>query len=103
MKTVWSFTAPTKREKGFGKHPTQKPVELIKRCLRASTAKGDLVLDPFMGSGTTGVACLATNRRFVGIEIDSQHTSTAVQRIQNANEINGNTLRSHLPNYVTRH
>ena len=53
---IWTMTAPSSGEKTFGKHPTQKPVTLIERCLLASTNEGDLVLDPFLGGGTTAVA-----------------------------------------------
>ena len=81
MKTVWQFSAAGKKEKRFGKHPTQKPVALIARCLRASTNPGDLVLDPFAGSGSTGVAALGLGRRFVGIEIEVQFLEIGMQRL----------------------
>ena len=68
MKSVWEFKAAPAREKQHGKHPTQKPVELIDRCLRAATNPGDIVLDPFAGSGSTGVAAVAIGRKFIGIE-----------------------------------
>jgi len=70
MKSVWRMPAPGRAEKKLGKHPTQKPVALVERCLLASTQAGALVLDPFMGGGTTGLACLRHQRRFVGIELD---------------------------------
>jgi site-specific DNA-methyltransferase (adenine-specific) len=73
MKTVWRIPAPGKAEKLFGKHPTQKPVALVERCLLAATREGDLVLDPFMGAGTTAVACLRQGRKFVGIELDFRY------------------------------
>ena len=82
MKTVWQFATPARKEKRFGKHPTQKPVALIERCLRASTNAGDLVLDPFAGSGSTGVAALAMARRFTGIEVDEQFVEVARKRLQ---------------------
>ncbi len=81
MKTVWSFTTPSRKEKRFGKHPTQKPVALIDRCLRASTNPGDVVLDPFAGSGSVGVAALGIGRRFIGIELDAAHANTARLRM----------------------
>ena len=81
MKTVWQFYAPRKNEKSFGKHPTQKPVALIERCLLASTSEGDFVLDPFMGAGTTGVVCLRQGRRFVGIELEFQYLHIAACRL----------------------
>ena len=65
MKTVWRFTAPGKGEKLHGKHPTQKPVALIDRCLRASTNPGELVVDPFAGSGATAVAAQRLGLRFM--------------------------------------
>ena len=81
MKTVWTMTAPGKAEKLHGKHPTQKPVKLIDRCLRASTNPGDLVLDPFAGSGSAGVAALAIGRRFVGIEMNAEYAEIARLRM----------------------
>jgi len=81
MKTVWRMKAPSAPEKRFGKHPTQKPLALIDRCLRASTKDGGVVLDPFAGSGSTGVAALALGRRFVGIEIDPEFADLCVRRL----------------------
>ena len=81
MKTVWQFTAPGRDEKRFGKHPTQKPISLIDRCLRASTAVGDIVLDPFTGTGSTGVASLKLGRSFVGIEVDPSFVQIGVKRL----------------------
>ena len=80
MKTVWTMTAPGGAEKTFGKHPTQKPIALIERCLLASTNEGDLVLDPFLGGGTTAVACVRLKRQCVGIEMDAAHLALAVKR-----------------------
>jgi len=82
MKSVWRFGAPKSEEKKLGKHPTQKPVALVERCILASTRDGDLVLDPFLGSGTTAVAVLPTRRRCVGIECDEGHIALAVARLQ---------------------
>ena len=62
-------------------HPTQKPVELIETFILASSNKGDIVLDPFMGSGTTGVACINTNRNFVCIEKEEEYYEIAKNRI----------------------
>jgi site-specific DNA-methyltransferase (adenine-specific) len=66
MRSVWSVTTPAKSEKVFGKHPTQKPLELVRRTIIASTNEGDVVLDPFMGSGTTAVAAKIEGRKFTG-------------------------------------
>ena len=65
-------------------HPTQKPVALLASFVRDFTQPGDLVLDPFMGSGTTGVACLQEGRRFVGIEQDRATFETACRRLDAA-------------------
>jgi site-specific DNA-methyltransferase (adenine-specific) len=65
-------------------HPTQKPAALIVWVLVNSTAPGDTVLDPFMGSGTTGVACAKTGRNFIGIEIDEGYYKIAEKRIREA-------------------
>jgi site-specific DNA-methyltransferase (adenine-specific) len=80
MKTVWTMTAPGGAEKAHGKHPTQKPVALIERCLLASTNAGDLVLDPFLGGGTTAVAALRLQRQCVGIELDEAHALLSWRR-----------------------
>ncbi len=65
-----------------GLHPAQKPIEVIEHLASNISAEDSLVLDPFMGSGTTGVACIRTGRRFIGIEIDEGYFATAKQRIQ---------------------
>jgi site-specific DNA-methyltransferase (adenine-specific) len=82
MKTVWTITSATGEEKSLGKHPTQKPVALVERCLLASTNPGDLVLDPFMGAGTTAIAALRTGRRCVGVESDRNYVELAVSRLE---------------------
>lgn len=63
-------------------HPTQKPLELIEKLVLASSNEGDTVLDPCMGSGTTGVACKKNNRKFIGIEMDGEFYSIASRRIE---------------------
>ena len=62
-------------------HPTQKPLELIERLVLASSNEGDVVCDPFMGSGTTGVACVKNNRHFIGMEKNAEYFSSAEKRI----------------------
>ena len=81
MKTVWKFPAAGRDEKVHGKHPTQKPVALIERCLRASTNPGDLVFDPFAGTGATGVAALKTARQFAGMERELEYTHIGSLRL----------------------
>jgi site-specific DNA-methyltransferase (adenine-specific) len=81
MKSVWSMTPPNGDEKGFGKHPTQKPIQLLERIILASTAEGDLVLDPFSGSSTTGVASVTLKRKFVGCELDAEFIALSSKRL----------------------
>jgi site-specific DNA-methyltransferase (adenine-specific) len=69
-----------------GLHPTQKPVDLMAYLVRTYSNQGDTVLDCCMGSGTTGVACEQEGRKFIGIEKDPQHFTTAVNRINNTKE-----------------
>ena len=81
MKNVWRIVAAGKSEKTHGKHPTQKPVELIARCLLASTVADDIVFDPFVGTGATGVAALLLGRRFTGCEVERKFINIAVRRL----------------------
>ena len=82
MKTVWRIPPAGKDEKQFGKHPTQKPVALIDRCIRASTHKGDLVVDPFAGSGATAVVCLRLERRFLVNDREAQYVEMTQRRLR---------------------
>lgn len=82
MRSVWSIPLIPPKEKEFGKHPTQKPLELLSRIVISSTNKGDWVLDPFMGSGTTGIACSILNRKFKGIEINEGYLDLAIKRFK---------------------
>lgn len=86
MKDVWSGALTPHKEKIFGKHPTQKPLYLLKKILLASTREGDLVLDPFCGSGTTGVACKLLGRNFIGIDNDRDFIALARERLIRADE-----------------
>ena len=65
-----------------GLHPTQKPVALMEYLIRTYTNEGETVLDNCIGSGTTGVACVNTGRRFIGIELDPEYFAIAKQRIE---------------------
>ncbi len=80
MKDVWMIPLVTKEEKKFGKHPTQKPLALLERIILASTNEGDLILDPFNGSGTTGIASIKLNRRYIGIEKEIDYCELSVKR-----------------------
>jgi DNA modification methylase len=64
-------------------HPTQKPVRLIERLVKASTNPNDIILDPFIGSGTTAIACLREHRHFIGFELNKEYYNKACERIGN--------------------
>ncbi len=81
---VWEISSPPAVEKHFGKHPTQKPVELLRRTILASTKEGDLVLDPFCGSSTTGVAAVLLNRKYVGIDMEDEFLQLSKKRLEEA-------------------
>jgi len=88
MRSVWSIPSTPKREKLEGNHPTQKPLELLRRLVAMCTNEGDTVLDPFCGSGTTGVACVLLNRNFIGIDLDQSYLDLSAKRMKAANEDN---------------
>jgi site-specific DNA-methyltransferase (adenine-specific) len=82
LSTLWRIPTVPKREKLHGYHPTQKPLRLVRRALLASSGEGDLVFDPFCGSGTTGVAAKELGRFFVGAEMERGYCELAARRIQ---------------------
>ena len=82
MRSVWAIGAPKAKEKKFGKHPTQKPEELLKRIVLASTKKGDLILDPFTGSSTTGIAAYLLGRKFIGIDTEKKYLDLSIKRFE---------------------
>jgi site-specific DNA-methyltransferase (adenine-specific) len=81
MKSVWEIKPPETWEKKFGKHPTQKPVALLERILLASTNEGDLVLDPFLGGGTTLLTAFRLRRQALGCELAIDSISLSLRRI----------------------
>lgn len=88
MRSVWAIGTPSKSEKLHGKHPTQKPEALLDRIVLSSTNPGDTILDPFCGSGTTGVSALREGRKFIGIDLDPDYLSKfAVPRLQDVVDV----------------
>ena len=83
MKDVWYTSHTKKSEKSYGKHPTQKPLEVLNRIILASTKPGDIVLDPFNGSGTTGVASVLNGRKYIVIDNNEEYLDISKQRIIN--------------------
>ncbi len=82
MRSVWAINTPQRIEKTFGKHPTQKPEELLKRIVLASTNKGDLILDPFTGSSTTGLVAYLFGRNFIGIDNEENYLDLSIKRFE---------------------
>jgi site-specific DNA-methyltransferase (adenine-specific) len=80
MKSIWPIMAPGSEEKIFGKHPTQKPMALLERIILASTRKGDIILDPFSGSSTTGLAAYKYGRNYIGIELEKEYLDLSIKR-----------------------
>ena len=82
MKDVWETSLTKPSEKKYGKHPTQKPVDLLEKIILASTDENDLILDPFNGSGTTGIVASKLNRQYIGIEKEKEYLDLTVKRIK---------------------
>lgn len=83
MSDVWCGPLTPKREKFFGKHPTQKPEYLLERIILSSTRPNDIILDPFVGSGTTGVVARRYHRRFIGIDKSAEFLDITIKRMEN--------------------
>ena len=82
MKNLWNIMSPRKAEKEFGKHPTQKPMKLLRRIVLAASDPGDLILDPFCGSSTTGLAAVENGRRYIGIDQSDEYLDLSVARFE---------------------
>lgn len=82
MQDVWEIPSASKSEKNFGYHPTQKPIKLLNRIILSATKENDVVLDPFCGSGTTGVAAVKYGRKFIGIDNEPKYLEIAEKRIK---------------------
>ena len=82
VKSKWFTSSINQKDKELYGHPTIKPLELVKRHLLHSTNENDIVLDTFMGSGTTAVACKELNRNFIGFELDKRYYEVACNRLK---------------------
>ncbi len=82
MRSVWRINTPKPIEKKFGKHTTQKPEDLLKRVILASTHEKDLILDPFTGSSTTGIVAHLFNRKFIGIDTEKKYLDLSIKRFE---------------------
>ncbi len=100
MRSVWAIGTPKNGEKRYGKHPTQKPEALLDRIILASSNQGDIVLDPFCGSGTTGVSAIRHGRKFIGIDSNREFLEKlAKPRLLDV--MNDNTLFDNTPLQLT--
>lgn len=82
MKDVWTGSLTKPSEKVEGKHPTQKPEYLLERIILSSTEEGQVILDPFCGSGTTGVEAVKYGRRFIGIDVSEEYMEISKKRLE---------------------
>ncbi len=82
MRSVWAINTPKPWEKKFGKHPTQKPLDLLERIVQASTERGGIILDPFAGSSTTGLAAVKHDRKFIGIDMEKDYLDLSKKRYE---------------------
>lgn len=86
MKDVWMIGQLRKEEKKHGKHPTQKPIRLLKRIIQASTEREMIVLDPFNGSGTTGLAAVELGRKYIGMDLEKEYLDLTIKRYKEFNK-----------------
>ena len=86
MKDVWETSLTKPSEKKCGKHPTQKPIAILEKIILASTDEGDLILDPFNGSGTTGIVASRLNRKYIGIELEKEYLDLTIRRKESDNK-----------------
>ena len=80
MKDVWTTSLTKPSEKKCGKHPTQKPLEILDKIILASTKENDIILDPFCGSSTTGISANKLNRSYIGIDNSKEYLELSKRR-----------------------
>ena len=83
MKDVWETSLTKPSEKKYGKHPTQKPIALLEKIILASTDENDLILDPFNGSGTTGIVAYKLNKKYIRIKKEKEYLDLTIRRKEN--------------------
>ena len=87
MRTVWDISNnKEKSELAYGKHPTQKPIRILKRRIQLTSREGDVMLTPFSGAGSECVAAKMTGRKYIGIELDNSYCEIAANRLNHAEE-----------------
>jgi len=96
---VWEFARVRYRMDEYENHPTQKPVALLERIIKASSNEGDLILDPFSGTFTTAFVAKTLNRRAIGIELQEDYVKIGLRRLELASEYNGEAIQRELKTY----
>lgn len=96
---VWDFPRVRYRMAEYENHPTQKPIALLERIIKASSNEGDTVLDPFSGTFTTSFVAKSLNRKSIGIEIDEDFTKIGIRRVLEKTSLNGEELKPELKTY----
>lgn len=96
---VWDFPRVRYRMAEYENHPTQKPIALLERIIKASSNEGDIVLDPFSGTFTTSFVAKSLNRKSIGIEIDEDFTKIGIRRVLEKTSLNGEDLKPELKTY----
>lgn len=99
---VWNFPRVRYRMAEYEKHPTQKPVALLERIIKASTNEGDVVLDPFSGTFTTSFVAKKLNRKSIGIEINEDYSKIGIRRVLEKFELNGEDLKPEPKTYQVK-
>lgn len=96
---VWDFPRVRYRMDEYEKHPTQKPISILERIIKASSNVGDIVLDPFSGTFTTSYVAKSLERKSIGIEIDEEYTKIGIRRVLNEKSLNGEILKPEPKSY----
>jgi site-specific DNA-methyltransferase (adenine-specific) len=99
---VWDFSRVRYRMDEYENHPTQKPISLLERIIRASSNEGDLVLDPFSGTFTTCYVAKELNRNSIGIELQDEYIKIGLRRLQLAEEFKGEKLEKEIRTFETK-
>lgn len=100
---VWYFPRVRYRMEEYENHPTQKPIALLERIIKASSDKGDLILDPFSGTFTTSFVANSLGRKSIGIDISEEYFKIGLRRVLNLKEFNGEKLSKELKSYERKH
>ena len=99
---VWEFPRVRYRMSEYEKHPTQKPIALLERIIKASSNEGDIVLDPFSGTFTTSYVAKKLKRKSIGIEIDEDYTKIGLRRLSIIEKYNGEKLEKEIRTFETK-